>query len=384
MSDNMNNPQDQNNNASLEVNFDALSAPEGSYDPFIHGDGGGNGNDGGNNGEPGIPGSTDDLINGLPNLDKEFNQNNQNPDNQQQPNGDQQQNQNQDPNAGQNNQQQQQQASGDYWMKPFEQIKAANPEWEIPQGLNEENYLQTLQDIFTPELHPEVVKMQEALDKGLTFDKVIEAYKGGNDMSKLTDREIMDQHFKNSYKDWGDDKIKEVLDKMENSGYLELEAGRLRKEINEQQSSALDNMTKSFEQQRTQEVARINEERTKQINQSLDIINKANDVYGLPLSQAEKTEFSEYFAKLVTPDETGMAPMFRELQSNETLVKVAAMLWKGDSKIRAALTSAKEAGKAAVLDKLDKTPNNVQRGGSNQDPTQVDFDALSAPERLFH
>jgi hypothetical protein len=383
MSDNMNNGQGQNTDPSLEVNFDALSAPEGQYNPFIHGDGNGNVNNSGSNepGEPSIPGSTEDLINGLPNLDKEFNQQQLDQQNQQQ-SQDQQQNQNQDPNAGQNNNQQQ--TSGDYWMKPFEQIKAANPEWEIPQGLNEENYLQTLQEIFTPELHPEVVKIQEAIDKGVTFDQVVEAYKGGNDMSKMTDREMMDQHFKNSYKDWDDAKIKEVLDKMENSGYLEIEAGRLRKEINEQQSSALDNMTKTFEQQRSQEVARINDERSKQINESLNIINKANDVYGLPLSQSEKVEFSEYFAKLVTPDETGMAPMFRELQSNETLVKVAAMLWKGDSKIRAALTSAKESGKASVLDKLDKTPNNVQRGGGNQDPTQVDFDALSAPERLMH
>lgn len=367
--ENNNSPQDLHN-ASTEVNFDALSAPEGQYDPFVHGDGS---SGAGAEGEEPIPGSTDDLINGLPNLDKDLSQQSQN---------------NQDPNQNQsqqneNQQNQNAQPSGEYWMKPFEQLKAANPEWEIPQGINEENYLSYLQEILQPEIHPELVRMQQAIDAGLEFDKVIETYNSSKAVNQLTDRELMAQKFKNSYKDWTDDKVNEVLNKLEQSGLLEIEAGRHRQEINEQQSHALDNMRKNFEQERTQREAAIAQERSRQIDESLKYINNANEIYGLPISQAEKAEFGEYFAKLVTPDHTGMAPMFQALQSNETLVKVAAMLWKGDAKIKSALTSAKEAGKNSVLSKLDKTPDTVQRGGGPQDPTQIDFDALSAPERLI-
>jgi hypothetical protein len=379
------NPDPANSAAQVDaVNFDALSAPEGSYDPFIHGDGAPKTEGSGD----AIPaGNYEEIVNGLPNLDPKPERNeNVNGD---QDLGDQQQNTNQNNNQNQNQDlaNQANPATGnEYWMKPFEQLKTANPDWEIPQGINEDNYLQYLQKIFEPEVqvHPELIKMQEAIDQGVKFEDIVKEYKNIQDVNSLSDREVLASKFKESYKDWSDDKINEVLNKMENSGLIEIEAGRHRKEINEQQSTALDNMRKNVEQQSSQDIAKINEERSKQINDSLKHINSANDIYGLPISQSEKAEFSEYFAKLVTPDNTGMAPMFQMLQSNETLAKVAMMLWKGDDKIRAALTNAKEAGKNAILGKLDPKPNNVQRsGGGGQDSMQIDFDALSAPERLM-
>lgn len=373
--------QDQNVNASLEVNFDALSAPEGSYDPFIHGNGDGNGAEGGEQQER-IPGSTDELINGLPNLDLQFNQENQNQNqNENQDNNLENQNNNNQQNQDQSNQNQSQ-STDQYWMKPFEQLKAANPEWNIPEGINEENYLGYLQEIFKPEIHPEIAKMQKALDSGLEFEKVIESYSSNNDPLKLSDRDLMAKKFKDSYKDWSEEKVTETLNKLEQSGLLEIEASRYRNEVSENQKHSLDKMQKEFEKTRIAEEVKINEERSKQINDSLKFINNANDIYGLPISQAEKAEFGEYFAKLVTPDNTGIAPMFQMLQSNETLVKVAAMMWKGDAKIKAALSNAKEDGKNSVLDKLNPNPSTVSRNGGNQDPTQIDFDALSAPERL--
>jgi len=379
------NPDPNGSAAQVDVvNFDALSAPEGSYDPFIHGDGAAKPE----GSADGIPtGNYEETINGLPNLDPKPDAN-ANPAGDQDLGDQQQNNQNQNQNQNQNTDLNQgKPATGEeYWMKPFEQLKTANPDWEIPQGINEENYLQYLQKIFEPEvqIHPEIAKMQEAIDKGVKFEDIVKEYKNIQDVNTLSDREVLASKFKESYKDWSDEKINEVLNKMENSGLIEIEAGRHRKEINEQQSQALDNMRKNVEQQSSHEIAKINEERSKQINDSLKYINNANDVYGLPISQSEKAEFSEYFAKLVTPDETGMAPMFQALQSNETLAKIAVMMWKGDDKIRAALTNAKEAGKNAVLGKLDPKPNNVQRnGGGGQDSMQIDFDALSAPERLM-
>lgn len=373
----MNAPQDQN----IEVNFDALSAPEGQYDPMVHGDGGANGAEGGS--QDGIPGSSEDYISGLPNLDKEMGGNqsqNNNDFNQNLDNQNQNQNQNQDP----NNQQQQQQASGDYWMKPFEQIKSKYPDFQIPEGLNEENYLETLQEVLQPQLHPEVAKIQKAINEGIDFNQAITHYNSMNDVASMSDRDLLQNNLKQTFKDWDESKINEVLNKMENSGTLEIEAGKLRNSIKEQQQTALDTMSKEAQAQREADLKQIGEQRTKAINESLEFINKADNVYGLPLSQAEKAEFGEYFSKLVTPDSTGTAPMFQMLQSNETLVKVAAMLWKGDAKIRAALTEAKESGKNAVLGKLDNKPQSVQRGGNAPDPMQVDFDALSAPERLMH
>ena len=379
-----NNNQDQNQNNPTEVNFDALSAPEGGYDPLIHGDG--NNNSGSNDeNQESIPGSTEDLINGLPNLDKEFNQ-------QQQQDNNQNQNQDQNQNNADNNQQQQNQdqqiqnqnQSGEqYWMKPFEELKKHNPDWNIPEGVTEENYLNVLQKVFEPEIHPELLKMQKALESGLEFDKVVEAYSpSNNDITKLSDRDLMNKKFKDSYKDWTEEKVNETLNKLEQSGLLEIEASRYRNEVTEKQTHSLDTITREHEQTRIANEAKVAEERTKQINESVKFIDNSNEVYGLPISQAEKAEFKTFFEKLVTPDQTGIAPMFQMLQSNETLVKLGMMMWKGDAKIRAALTNAKEAGKNAVLDKLNANPDNVNRSGGNQNSDQIDLDALSAPERL--
>ena len=56
-----NNQENQGNqDPTLDVNLDALSAPEGGYDPFIHGEG--------STGEDGIPGGSG-IQDALPNLD---------------------------------------------------------------------------------------------------------------------------------------------------------------------------------------------------------------------------------------------------------------------------------------------------------------------------
>lgn len=373
-----------NQDPNLSVNMDALSAPEGGYDPFIHG----NGSEGSNDSGDGIPGGNG-IPDGLPNLDGDQGGSGS------EPNGG---NSSADPNLngdgnnpnpnndpGQGQQGNQGSASGDYWMKPFEQLKAANPEWDIPDGINEQNYLEVLQGVLTPkiELHPEIQKLQEAINAGTSFESLVERFNQQTDSLKMDDRQLLENDYKRNYKDWSDDKVKEVLDKLDNAGMLEIEAGKLRNRINEERSQLAENARIQNEQAYKQQSEQISQERNKQISESLDIINKAENIYGLEFSQAEKQEFGQYFAKMVTPDETGMAPMMQALQSNDTLVKIAAMLFKGDEKIRAALTAAKESGKQAVLGKLDPSPQTPQKGGSQSDPTKIDYDALSAPERII-
>ena len=70
-------------------------------------------------------------------------------------------------------------------------------------------------------------EMQEAIDKGVKFEDIVKEYKNIQDVNTLSDREVLASKFKESYKDWSDEKINEVLNKMENSGLIEIEAGRL-------------------------------------------------------------------------------------------------------------------------------------------------------------
>jgi hypothetical protein len=384
-------PDNQGAPGGEEVNFDALAAPEGGYDPIVNLD-----NEGGGDGEDPIPGDSG-IPGSLPNLDGEMDKAmgnnaeepqggdpNPDPDNVIDPNAG-------DPNAGDPGGDPNPEGGGEnqenYWMKPFEQLKEANPEWEIPEGINEENYLQMLQQVLKPqeqkEFHPELLKMQEALDSGTSFEKIVETFQQSSDLMKMSDRDLLAENYKHHYKDWDEAKVSSVLDKLDNAGMLEIEAGKLRNAITENQSQESARLQVEEQKAYAESVAQMNTERTKQINESLDIINKAEDIYGLPISQAEKTEFSKYFSELVTPDpKTGQAPMMEMLQSNDTLVKVAMMMWKGDDKVRSALTDAKESGKDAILGKLDKKPQSPRRGGGQGDPTKIDMDALAAPERI--
>ena len=371
-------------------NMDALSAPAGGYDPFIHNSAESNSTpEGGGEGEP-IPGGSG-IPENLPNLD-EASQNGvqstepeggtHDPDDYTQtidPANPADAN-NQEPNRGDPN-------SGEtpYWMKPFDQLKEQYPEWEVPEGITEENYLQVYNQVTQPQqpqLHPELQKMQEALNSGVDFNDLVKNYNDSN-VNSMSDRDLMAASYKDNFKGWDDAKIASTLDKLEQNGMLEIEATKLRNAISQQENSVAEQMTQQRQVEYQEQLKQMDAERTQQINESLDIINKAEDIYGLPISQAEKTEFSQYFSQLVTPDaKTGVAPMMDMLQSNETLVKVAMMMWKGDDKVRGAITDAKESGKQAMLGKLDKKPRTTPRGGNAGDPLKVDLDALSAPERI--
>jgi len=377
-----------NQGASLDVNLDALSAPEGGYDPHIHSPGStGEGVDGEQQIDQ-IPGDNG-IPDGLPNLDELSSGSNEEPQGNRlnedpnlensNPNGDPNEgNPNNDSNAGE--------AQDNYWMKPFEQIKAANPEWEIPEGVNEENYLAVLQQIMTPqqpEIHPELMKMQEALNSGVGFDKIMETFQQSVDVLNMPDRDLLAQNLKETNQNWDDEKVKTVLDKLDNAGMLEIEAGKLRNMITQSRGQQTEAMRIKSEQDIQNQLAQTKQERDTAIKHSLEIINKSEQIYGLPISQAEKAEFGQFFEKLVTPDQkTGTAPMMDMLQSDETLVKLAMMMWKGDDKVRAALTDAKESGKQSVFGKLDKTPNGPKKGGGNNGDLGIDLDALSAPERF--
>lgn len=368
-----------NQGASLDVNLDALSAPEGGYDPHIHSpESSGEGVDGDQQinqipGDNGIP-------DGLPNLDELSNGSNE------EPQGDR---FNEDPNlenSNPNNNSNTSEEANNYWMKPFEQIKAANPEWDIPDGVNEENYLAVLQQVMTPQqpdIHPELMRMQEALDSGVSFDRIVETFQQSVDFINMPDRDLLAQNLIENNQTWDEAKVKTVLDKLDNAGMLEIEAGKLRNMITQSRGQQTEAMRIRSEQEFQNQMAQTKQERETAIKSSLDIINNSEEIYGLPISQAEKQEFGQFFEKLVTPDQkTGTAPMMDMLQSDETLVKIAMMMWKGDDKVKAALTDAKESGKQAVFGKLDRTPNGPKKGGGNSGDQLIDLDALSAPERF--
>jgi len=278
--------------------------------------------------------------------------------------------------------------ANDYWSKPFEALKERNEDYEIPNDLSEDNYLDYLKDALqvptedAPEIHPDLMKIQNALNEGASLTNILKDIQGGIDTLNLPDEALLKQAYSERYSNWDENKVNAVVDKLKNAGTMELEAERERSRIKSEQEANLSSYEESAKAENLKRYEAENAERTTQIKDALQTFDKMDNIYGLPLSKAEKAEFKEYFHELVTPDDSGVAPMFQMLQSNENLVKIAAMIWKGDEKVRSAITSAKESGKESFTSRLDKDPKFKSGYVGPHDPTKVDLDALTAPERL--
>jgi len=387
--------ENQNNPAAAgevqEVNLDALVAEEGNYHKEMHG----NGKDFTLDQPSGLSEeqilNNDKLLENLPNLDRDDltkqivkleneNNNNGNPD------------LNNKDNANKDNTNNNEIP---YYRKPFERIKAnlekEGGSLEIPEDLNEENYMEYLDDVLTQlkgqtntetKIHPELAKLQKAIEDGIPFEQAIETYGKATDWRKLNDEELMSNHLKQNYPDATPEKIKSIITKLDSSGLLELEVNKIRQDYNAKEQNALQNITIENQKRLNAHIAEVNSKREAQINETISALEKIDNVYGLPLSKAEKDEFIPFFKKVVTPDETKVSPLLRYMQSNENVLKVAMMMFKGEDKIKAELSKAKESGKDIVFNKLNPNPINLPKAGSGSSGSNVDMDALAAPERI--
>lgn len=352
------------NNDSLVVNLDKVAAPDNGGDPGFS-----------------VP-DLDDKIANLPNLDQpdvtQQNQNNSNI-----PNLD-----NEHQQTNQTSQQNDifQSKYRDLIKKKYEDFGA-----EMPDDITEENFIDKIDELYAsnvnrPKLHPEVEKFNEAVSKGVNPDEYIKTLQGINQVLEMPAEQLVRLSLKSNYgksenrpAGWDDDKIESTIKKMEASGLLDVEAEKIKVSYQNEKQTAAQRMTEQAQARRNEQITQMNTLRDQSIKSSIEYFNKLDNINGIPVSQSDKHEFTEQFRYLVTPDENkGLSPLLEMLQSDETLVKVAYFLSKGDAKIKEQLTRAKESSKNDFLNKLDPEPKITQKRSGMQS-TEVDFDALAAP-----
>lgn len=380
MENNTENTQTPETDVTNAANLDALAAPEGSYEPSAHG-------------ESFLGGSEESLLdssndeNLAPNIDDEIKKENEPIQNTPETSLNEAPISEVQNEIVENTDTTTEENLTEYWADPFNKLKEQYSDFEIPDDLSKENYLDYLRQVHHHEaynrIHPDLLRMQEALDAGIDFNQVVQSVQESTGTLQLNDVELLKQEYKSVHEDWDDKKIETVIEKLDNAGMLEIEAGRLRNRLKKDHASNLDNL-KQEELRRSKELEATQvKEREEQIKDALQSLNGMDNVYGLPISKAEKLEFAEYFKNAVTPNESGIAPLMEMLQSNDNLVKIAAMIWKGSDKVKSAINEAKESGKNSIKDKLHSSPNTgYKSGGTGGEPT-IDFDALAAPERLI-
>jgi hypothetical protein len=226
----------------------------------------------------------------------------------------------------------------EYITKPFEDLRVKlgidAKDFKMPEGLTKENYFEKLTDAIyentdfgDQQFHPELAKINDLINKGIPFEKAISEYSKFNDINNLQPKELVELSLKQNYgksesnpNGWDDEKIKTTLEKMEQSGYLDIEAEKIKSNHNSQQKTIAENLSKQHLDQVNKDKEKVNAVRQEQVQKSLDYLNTLTDVYGVPLSKQEINEFKDDFKYLTSPDETGVAPLVKLLQSNENLV----------------------------------------------------------------
>lgn len=269
--------------------------------------------------------------------------------------------------------------------------------FQLGNDLTSENFFERLEEamynakVEQTQLHPEVEKFNRAVSSGVDPNEYIRNYNQSLQVESMDPQDLVRLSLKQSFgkseqrpNGWDDAKIDSTIKKMDSSGILEIEAEKIKTTYQYERETLSENMSNQRKAFESNEAVRINGERETQINESLAYFNKLNDISGLPLTQSEKESFIVDFKHMITPDpNTGMAPLMESLQSNENLVKVAWLLSKSDSKIREALTLAKENAKNSVYNKLDPEPRLPKRSGPAR-ADEINLDALAEPAELSY
>jgi len=356
--------QNQNNPAQpaatefdLSPNLDLMAAPD-------------------NGGDPNNPST--DMISGLPNLDADKNLNNP-------------PSQIDSPNTNQNiTNNQQASVTNPVFEKYRERLKTEYEKSgrQLPEDLSEDNLLDRASELYAQprQLHPEVDKFNKAIENGVDPEQYFKTMQGIMEVESMESHALVELSLRQNFgkseqrpNGWDDAKIKSTLDKMENAGFLDIEAEKIKTTYSEQKQQVADNLIRENNIRQNENISRNNVERENGIKQTLQYLDKIDNIGGLPISQSDKAEFANEFRYLVTPDEkTGTSPLLDMLQSDETLLKVALFLRQGETKVKEHLTRAKEGVKKDFFSRLDPEPRMPNRGNSTPS-SEIDFDALSAP-----
>lgn len=177
-----------------------------------------------------------------------------------------------------------------------------------------------------------------------------------------------------------EEQIDEAVKKMDNSGVLSLQAIQNRdayRKLLEQADHAERELRLSQERER---MAMIQGNQQKLIDQLFDRKKEQKDIYGMPLSEAQKREFQEFFKNIMSIDPQKGVPKLHEFLANDdALYDAVFMMYLRDKGMKDFITGVKEDVKQTYIDKLDIKPKDVYQR-TPVSPTPIDIGKLMQPE----
>lgn len=278
-----------------------------------------------------------------------------------------------------------------------EQLSAAlekryGSKMELPEGLDMDKVLDVLEPMFKPKMHPEVQRLQAAMDKGMKAEDFYRSYNALEQRLAMEPAQLYREHLKEKYgksetnPDGLDEAgIERIFKVKEQSGDVELEAVKLKQDLRAEKLKQDQEAAKFGQDNRVDftdpQVVREFEEG---VAACMDrAIGKETSLYGLDLSKAgNKDILTSQVKNMLRPDpKTGVSSFTRDMQSNDNVVRMA-LLWDmaKAGAISRQMTQVKEGVKKSYMDGLDPKP--PAKGGNQKVDGSVDLDALVRPAAL--
>ena len=260
---------------------------------------------------------------------------------------------------------------------------------EPPEDLTPDNELEiiskTIESVKPAEvqLHPMALDLNNRLsDPEFKFEDWVGAINSRQNTLSLSGKDFLAKALPLEYPDATEDDINELIQEFENAGRVKAEELRMKRDLRQKMDSEQQQYVQQVQQRQTEVIQKANEQTQAELDKLFAETKNLNEIYGIPISEAEKESFNRTFSELARRDEKGEMPLMGLLQSNLDLWSFAYFVLNGNSKIKEALFNAKEGTKAEMWKKLRATPTaGPGKATGTPGPNKPDYSRLKEPQQ---
>lgn len=252
----------------------------------------------------------------------------------------------------------------------------------MPEGVTAENEHQKLIEFFQKNVEPDIENLhpfakevlKAASEENFDPNKFLESKVKQKTYLDLPNDEFLKLHLMNiAERDktgWTEEDIlNHIENKKKDKIGFDAEVNSLKGQYKEYENKLAADNEIAQKAKAKQEFETQIEKRNKDIATLIEQNKTVNDFFGIQYGEAELKEFHTWLPQMLQVDkETGSYPLLDYLRSDNNLLKVAAVVFRGEKGMKDYLADLKEGVKSDLMTKLRITPQNdggtiVKNGG---------------------
>jgi hypothetical protein len=205
---------------------------------------------------------------------------------------------------------------------------------ELPDDINDDNFAEKLLELGRQGLHPEVIRLQEAIEAGQTPEQYFESFSALDRAIALPDKELVRRNLlatkgksEANPDGWDEEKITKRIERM---GELELEdkAEEVRDYLKQQRNERRQSMQAGGRQAPDPSTPEFRKAFDSSFSAVFDDVMKDPDIYGLKLADPGKQKaLKNRMGTVLYPDAKTRQNQFVEALQNPKEAMKMAMLW---------------------------------------------------------